>query len=407
MTTAAKWVVGPYTSTVNVNLASRLISLHELPSIAHDGPVSVNLFLCGLQTLAPRLTKLSLEDRHFKGYPCDVDPLLSLSGLQEIRCDVLCTTEFLRSLATFPCLRTLILHRVTGTPRSTQGGFARLERLEIHGSVNSNIHALETIKPSCLRILSINMYARHWDGDGGPPDMARHAGALSSVVQRCSKTLRDVDFNVDGESKPMESGYNSMADVWGPFLPAKDLCVFRLRVSHPSLPFPDTDLSALAGRWPGLHTLHIHTVHEGPHLPTVRGIADFADACPGLREISISHVDWPTSFEHAELFTAANNVRLLALGNWDGDRNARGADPRGIARYLNSRFPSLDLQGSKKLVQSLFLPKNKATRPCETHRDSKDGRFWGEILDSAEIYRFGVQARETGLWLPLKRRGTL
>ena len=404
--TAARWIIGPCTHTVSVNLTLQMLR-HGLPPLTDDGPRDINVFLRDLRTLSPRLRKLSLEGRDLKGEPYDVKPLLSLSDLHELRCDILCSTDFLRSLATFPCLRTLILGCVAGPPRPAPGGFARLERLEIHGGIEQNTHALKTIMPPRLRALSTSSYARFWDQD--PTNMARQNEALTSIVRRCSRTLCDVHVDIKGDFERMGlAPYHSMTRVWEPFLHAKNLWSFRLRVSDLPLPFPDTDLFALAGHWPRLRTLHIHSFREGPQLPTVRGIADFADACPSLREIGISYVNWPTALENTgPSFTAANNVALLTLGCGDTGRNARGADHKVVARYLNYRFPSLDIQGSKKLIPSLYSPKTEETHPHGLHDAPEEGRFWGEILDSAEIQRFGARARESGLWLPLKRRSSL
>lgn len=179
MPLAARWLIGPCTHTVSVNLTLQMLQ-HGLPPLTHDESMDINVFFRDLQTLAPRLRKLSLEGRDLKEQRYDVNPLLFLSELHELRCDILCSTDFLRFLATFPYLRTLVLDCVAGPPRPIPGGFTRLERLEIHGGIEQNTHALETVMPPRLRALSTSSYVRFWDQD--PTNMVPQNEVLTSVV---------------------------------------------------------------------------------------------------------------------------------------------------------------------------------------------------------------------------------
>ncbi|KAH9830817.1 uncharacterized protein C8Q71DRAFT_323383 [Rhodofomes roseus] len=271
-----------------------------------------------------------------------------------------CTTDILRTLATFPRLHTLRLHvrAVVGRPLPHPGGFQSLDYLSVRGNDSDVNLALRTIAPPRLRVLSLA-------GLGG----FVAEPVLTRVCRRCASTLEEIHI-LDAEVEGV-----TLIDVLGPLFPAYNLRVFELDVSLSRVPFTDADLLTLAARWPALRRLDIKC-SKGKLLPTLWGIADFADACPFLEEVHIECVAWPYIHGNDE-HRRKNNLKRLGLRRPDNIKEIRRRSdliPRTVARVVSRLFPALDIESSKEMI--------------DANSSKAWGTFWGKALDeTAKVHR--------------------
>ncbi|KAH9924869.1 uncharacterized protein B0H18DRAFT_1010523 [Fomitopsis serialis] len=362
---AAKWVVGP--SLLSFSITPHIDPLMYMPfppsgyrpreSIT-DGPMlGLDTLVTRLQSSSPNIETLRVFDNvsHWA-----LHSILAFTNLRIVDISVWhdCDTDVLRSLATLPHLHTLRLsvRAFVGESTPLPGGFAHLECLAISGNQEAIARAAEMIVPPGLCALWIS-------GVFDYREVMRRT--LYPLCNRYSSTLTEVHLECTNLY-----GFDLM-EILDPLLPVSNLRVCMLSTEMGMVSFTDADLMVLAARWPALSVFSI-MCGKGRALPTLQGIADFADACPNLTQISLEQIAWPLipEAEEGEHVHRKNKLKLLTLRRGANVGNIVRTDPRAAALVVDRLFPALDVQSSKAMIEP--------TRPVTW------AMFWEKVLNVTE-----------------------
>ena len=313
--------------------------------------------LTSLATSAPGLENLKIHCASCTTFPTSLGGLRSLRTLDLDLPYVHLNKDFLRTLVPLDRLEELSLWDMfTGTSEDVTPirGFKNLRELFVYGgmwTIDSLLASLPELRLKELTLLK--------EVDCPSIEHVKRLGdALCAGPGKHLEKLTLLSFS-GGE----QLSEKSVSELLFPFFALRTLRSITFESWEP-VKIVNEDLQKFGRAWPKLEVLHVLRAH--PELletvaPTITGLVELANACPGLRDVDIPAVVPVLALGAVvpPLYLATQSINKVPLQLWIPDEQIR--DVQQLARVLHSVF-----KGKRLLVTGL---------------DEMQYKRWSAVLD--------------------------
>ncbi|KAI0359494.1 hypothetical protein OH77DRAFT_1472733 [Trametes cingulata] len=312
------------------------ISRHEKMELLRDplsrntGDKQIEKMLVTYSECTPRLKTLELP---ISVHPLCLAPVARFTHLTALHLpETPFDARLIRDIASnLKILETLMID-VLLTPYEPDAsivGFRHLSTLDVTGSATDLTRLFKMINPLReLRALVLTF-------PNGIPELTQTYRRPLEVLKECGHAPALASCKLSISTRWNTS--DTVAQLLEPLLSFPTLEHVSLQAGLCGYQVTEGDLERMARAWPKLESLALKwNAKAGGTTPPLRALAHFAQHCPDLRTLILSHID-----TYAPLPPEPYKVRPHGLLHIFTLHSYRVKDPKAIGKYVSALFPNI------------------------------------------------------------------